>query len=212
MRRHHGPAALVAAAIVLGVPGVAAVQTGDDVPADADEETTVESPEPRTIPEPRPRPARWQMDASIRRVPDGSPEGIVVGPVTDRSSGRTLGEIAVRVHLDHAYAGDLTIFLRYDADRDGAADARVPVELYRARTDMAVAEQGAIRVRQGGTSYFHGDEVDPQADPFAALKGLPTGGDFSVEVIDAHPDDAGMIRGWGVLVGWDREHGYQAER
>ena len=69
-------------------------------------------------------------------IPDESPVGVLIGPLSIRDDGRAIQDVVLEVEISHPYGGDLTAWLFYDADNDGTYDAETPVEFYLARPGL----------------------------------------------------------------------------
>ncbi len=146
---------------------------------------------------------RYSYDATAA-IPDARPGGIKIGPLRiPGSDGLDLEEVILQVDIVHPCPGDVELWLLYDSDNDGAENARVPLELHRARTDRcATRDPFACPCRLDGIYYFREDRAHtlPDEISLALLDALPRGGLFYLGVADTLAKDLGEVRGWAVYV------------
>lgn len=139
-------------------------------------------------------------------IPDGVPGGITLEPLTTGTTG-VLTDVVVSVSLTHSYAGDLSLVLGYDADRDGVADAEAPLGMYMARRDACEGPEGYCPVELSGRYLLTDDGWGtPGTDaPLDAFRGLRAGGTWTLTIADADADDTGTVDGWAVYTASEQQ-------
>ncbi len=130
-------------------------------------------------------------------IPDGSVDGVMLGPAEAGNEGQVLRAVGLMVDLDHPRTADLSLRLRYDQDGDGRIDAEAEIGFFRARR-AGWSDEVANACPQSllGTYYFCGTEGGE--DPLDVFRGLPAGGSFYLAVADTLSGDIGVVRAWSV--------------
>ena len=147
-------------------------------------------------------------------IPDNSANGVMIGPIPIPADGNTIGDVVLRIEIQHPYSGDLALKLYYDRDNDGTYDAFAVADLSRARADACLHEAHAeCPVVLNGRYFVNvGSDRDRSRDLLAAdrpfgtvlgqtavdLQGLERGGSFYLNVVDHEPGDRGTVLSWAV--------------
>lgn len=154
----------------------------------------------------------------VTEIPDGNGEGILIGPISLQDSKPQINGICLALDIRHDFIADLHILLGYDIDCDGELDAVAPIELFQARLGSHDADaEHAYFFQLDGVYFFRDDNVDDTADlemqgagdvaacaagqpiqGFSIFRGLPTGGDFYLSVVDSLKAKTGVLLDWAV--------------
>lgn len=151
--------------------------------------------------EPELRAAGFEVAAyrSSTTIPDGNPEGLILGPVSDGNARGVLSAVCLMVDLHHPNTADVALRLCYDQDNDGLFEVEADVEFFRASRDgWAGAPTNACPQSLDGAYYFRAVELGD--DPLDLFRGLPGGGSFHLVVADTLSKDVGILRHWSVRV------------
>jgi hypothetical protein len=139
-------------------------------------------------------------------IPDENPNGVLTGPISIPGDGRAIEHVVLEIEISHSYAGDLTAWLMYDADNDGAYDAETPIELYLARPgSCASPPMWGHPVVLDDRYFFQHEEEAAALDgwdvgTFTSFRGLNRGGSFYLRIVDAGDGGDGVVRSWAVHV------------
>ena len=139
---------------------------------------------------------RRHAGTEARSIPDGDRRGVLLGPIFTENDGKPLGTVLLRLDIRHPATGDLDIHLAYDADGDGAAETRAPIEFFRSRPEPDAAETYACPASLNGTYFFR--DGDGDEDVFDCFSGLPSGHAFYLAVADTLAQDVGRVADWSV--------------
>ena len=139
-------------------------------------------------------------------IPDENPSGVLMGPIPTLEDEGAIEDVILEIEISHSYVGDLTAWLYYDADNDGAADAETPIELYLARRGFCASPpMWGYPVVLEGLYFFQHEEEAAALDgwdvgTFTSFRGLNRGGSFHLRIVDAGCGGEGMVRSWGVHI------------
>lgn len=139
------------------------------------------------------------VGSEAQEIPDGSREGVILGPVVVDDSGAMLGPVVLRLDIHHPATGDLDIWLAYDADMDGDPEVRAPVEFFHLRSQVWAGELHACPQSVHGTYYFR-DGCFADDAVFLPFETLPRGGAFYLTVADTLAGDTGSVHDWAVYM------------
>ncbi len=151
-------------------------------------------------------------------IPDCDPAGVSQGVATE-DDGATIDDVILAVEMDHTWVGDLRIWLSYDMNCDGTAEAGPVAALCRPGLGTCDPD-GCCGCSAGvfGVYLFSDDggvplaedcvAVDPgcysaaidSPNPFAVFDGMPKGGCFELFAADGACADTGSVRSWTVYV------------
>lgn len=154
----------------------------------------------------------------VTEIPDGDGEGILIGPISLQDSKPQISGICLALHIRHDFIADLHILLGYDVDCDGELDAVAPIELFQVRPGSHEADPDFVYYFQlDGVYFFRDDKVDETVDldlqgasdvsacaagqpirGFSVFRGLPTGGNFYLSVVDSLRAKTGVLLDWAV--------------
>lgn len=132
-----------------------------------------------------------------REIPDGDCHGILIGPVLTVDNGSNLGPVVLQLDIRHPAAGDLDLWLAYDADGDGDPEARAPIELFRMRSGISAEQLYACPQSLEGCYFFRDGNGEGEA-LFAPFHALRRGHAFYLAVADTLAEDTGSVLGWAV--------------
>jgi len=151
-------------------------------------------------------------------IPDCDPTGITATVATD-DDGATIDDVILSTEISHTWVGDLRIWLSYDVDCDGTAEAGPVAALCRAGLDGCDADGCCgCSASVGGTYLFSDDGALPLAEdcvavgpgcyspavdspnPLAVFDGLEKGGCFELFAQDGACADTGAVSTFTVAV------------